>query len=256
LRLQQSLPPTILLVLLGLIVQQVIAIPLGMLAAVRQYSRFDFVLTFFSYAMLAIPSFVLGLVFLNVLAFQLGWFPIGRAEDLAMPDLLSNAWWSALVHDPGLVLGDLVRHMFLPLLTLTALGVANDSRIVRAAMLQVMHQDYIRTAKAKGASRWAAVFKHAFRNALPPIITNIGLYLPTLIGGVVVVEYVFQLHGVGQELATVAPALQNPYLAPDTGFIEATLLLSALVVLLANLIADLIYAWLDPRIRLGEAEGG
>jgi peptide/nickel transport system permease protein len=259
LRLQQALPPTIILIAVSLIVQQIIAIPLGILAAVRQYSRFDLALTFLSYAALSIPSFVVGLVLLNVIGFQLGWFPIARSEDVSIPTLLSNDWWSALLQDPGYILGDLARHLFLPVLVLTFLGVANDSRIVRAAMLQVMHQDYIRTANAKGARRRAVIFKHAFRNALLPIVTNIGLYLPTLIGGVVVVETVFQWGGVGQQFATIAPqaALAGGFGLPtDTGFLEAALLLSAVTVLLVNLITDLLYAWLDPRIRLGETEGG
>jgi peptide/nickel transport system permease protein len=255
LRLQQTLPPTIFLMAISLLVQQLLAMPLGILAAVRQYSRFDLGLTFLSYAALSIPSFVLGLVLLRVVGFQLHWFAIGRSEDPSLPILGSSDWWATLLGDPGFVLGDLLKHAFLPVLTLTALGVANDSRIVRAAMLQVMRQDYIRTARAKGVRRRAAVFKHGFRNALLPIITNIGLYLPTLIGGVLVVEVVFQWGGVGQQFAQTAPTLGLSGVGIDTGYIEAVLLLSALLVLAVNLLTDLIYAWLDPRIRLGEGEG-
>jgi peptide/nickel transport system permease protein len=253
----QKLPPTIVLVGVAVVAQQLVAIPLGILSAVRQYSRFDQALTFLSYLALSIPSFVLGIVLLHLFVVQVKWFPVGGNEDVALPLLLSGDWWSMLVHDPGYILGDLVRHLALPVIVLTATGIAFDSRFMRASMLGALHQDYVRTARAKGLSGRRVIFKHAFRNALLPVLTNFGLYVPTLIGGVVVVEYVFTWGGLGYAFAT---ALGNSGLfygqgGSDFPFLEGTLLLAALVVLLVNLLVDLAYVWLDPRIRYGADSG-
>jgi peptide/nickel transport system permease protein len=252
----QKLPATILLAGTAVFFQQLIALPLGILAATRQYSFFDQGLTFFSYVALSIPSFVMGIVLVNLLGLHFGWFPTSRYEDVAAPILFSSDWWGALVTDPGYILGDLARHLFLPVLVLTAAGVAVDSRFMRASMLQTLHQDYIRTAKAKGVGRRSIVFKHAFRNALLPVLTNFGLYVPSLLGGVIVVELVFQWEGLGYAFGSaigIGSLGGGSYgvgaSSGDFGFIEATLMLATMVVLLANLLVDLAYVWLDPRIR-------
>lgn len=251
---EQHLPPTVLLVGISLIVQQAIALPLGMLAALRPYSILDGVLTFGSYVALSVPAFVLGFILINL--FTLHWLllPPGHYEDVAVPLLWTSDWFSALAQNPGYVLGDLVHHLILPAFTLTVTGIAIDSRFMRAAMLQVLHQDYIRTARAKGVGRKRIIFKHAFRNALLPIITNLGLYLPALIGGVVVVEAVFTWGGLGY---TFSQAILGNSLAGqgDLPVLEALAMLSALAVIIANLLADLTYAWLDPRIRFGGTHG-
>jgi peptide/nickel transport system permease protein len=253
----QKLPQTILLVGIALVFQQLIALPLGILAAIRQYSFFDQGLTFVSYVALSIPSFVLGIVLLNVLSLHLGWFPTARYEDVAAPFLFTTDWWSALIGDPGYILGDLARHLFLPVLVLTASGIAVDSRFMRASMLQVLHQDYIRTARAKGLRRRSVILKHAFRNALLPVLTNFGLYVPSLIGGVIVVEYVFSWGGLGYAFGSAAGNSSFDMSgAGDFPFLQATLMLGTVVVLVANLVVDLAYVWLDPRIRFegrGEA---
>ncbi len=235
------LPPTVILVGVAFLLQQLIALPLGMLAALRQYSFFDQGLTFLSYIFLSTPVFALGTFTIYIFAYLLGWLPLGHNEDLVLPLIATGDWYSLLVHDPALVLGDLLRHLLLPAFALMVTGIAVDSRFMRGAMLQVLHQDYIRTATAKGVSRRKVIFKHAFRNALLPIITNIGLYLPTLIGGVIVVESVFSFGGVGQLFAAATH---------DFTTLQALLILSALAVLVANLLADIAYAVLDPRIRL------
>jgi peptide/nickel transport system permease protein len=252
----QKLPATILLVGTAVLFQQLIALPLGILAATRQYSSFDQGLTFFSYVALSIPSFVLGIVLVNILSLHFGWLPTSRYEDVAAPILFTGDWWSALVGDPGYILGDLARHLFLPVLVLTAAGIAVDSRFMRASMLQVLHQDYIRTARAKGVGSRSVIFKHAFRNALLPVLTNFGLYVPSLLGGVIVVELVFQWEGLGYAFGTAIGIISLAgggggigASSGDFGFIEATLMLATLVVLMANLLVDLAYVWLDPRIR-------
>ncbi len=121
-------------------------------------------------------------------------------------------------------------------------GVAVDSRFMRGSMLEVIRQDYIRTAKAKGLSRRSVIFKHAFRNALLPIITNIGLFLPALIGGAVITESIFSWGGLGYQYIVAITEQDYP-------IIQALSMVSALAVLIANLLTDLAYAWVDPRIR-------
>ncbi len=132
--------------------------------------------------------------------------------------------------------------MVLPGITLMVTGIAADSRFMRASMLDVIHQDYIRTARAKGVARKAVIFKHAFRNAVLPIITNIALYLPTLVGGFIITETVFSYPGVGYLLYTSIGAQNYPV-------VLGLLIISSVAVLVANLLADLCYAWVDPRIR-------
>ncbi len=250
----QKLPPTVLLVGVSFILQQLIALPLGILAALRPYSLADSALTFLSYVALSIPAFVVGyfLIFLFVVHWNL--LPVAHYEDVSAPLLLSGDWFSAVRSDPGFILGDLTLHLILPAFTLVIGGIAFDSRFMRAAMLQVLHQDYIRTARAKGLPRRTVIFKHAFRNALLPIITNLGLYLPAFIGGVVVVESVFTWGGLGYAFSQAIGIGGIGGFGGSTGggdmpTLEALVMLSATAVVIANLVADIAYAWLDPRIR-------
>jgi peptide/nickel transport system permease protein len=245
----QKLPPTLLLVVISLIVQQLIALPLGMLAALRPYSLGDQSLTFGAYVALSIPAFVLGNLLIFLFAVHWPVFAVGHNDDPALPLLGSADWFAALWGDPGYVLPDMLQHLLLPAFTLAVTGIAIDSRFMRAAMLQVLHQDYIRTAKAKGLRRRAIVFKHAFRNAILPIITNLGLYLPALFAGVVVVEEVFTWEGDG---SLFAQSINGGQFAGqgDVSTLLALTMLSALAAIVGNLLADLAYAWLDPRVQL------
>jgi peptide/nickel transport system permease protein len=256
----QKLPPTILLVTVSFVFQQLIALPLGVLAALRPYTLFDGILTFISYVFLSIPAFFLALLLIYLFPVHFGWFSVAHYESPLVPPIGTGDWFSALGSDPGFVLGDLAQHLVLPVFVLTATGIAIDSRFMRAAMLQVLHQEYIRTAHAKGLPRRTVLFKHAFRNALLPIVTNIGLYLPALIGGVVVVETVFTWGGIGSLFGSAigASGLSGAGFTPgaDYPLLQALLLLSALAVLLANLLADIAYAWLDPRIRYDAGNEG
>jgi peptide/nickel transport system permease protein len=237
-----DLPVTILLATVSYALQLMIALPLGIFSALRQYSFFDTFFTFLSYVGLSMPTFWLGLML--IFAFGVHWsiFPVQGVTSATLPVFWTDAWFQALAQNPPLVLGDLARHLVLPALTLMVVGIATDSRFMRASMLDVIHQDYIRTAKAKGVRRHAVIFKHAFRNAILPIITNIALYLPTLVGGFVITETLFTYPGVGYLFFT---SIQ----VGDYSVVDALLMLSAVAVLLANLLADLTYAWVDPRIR-------
>jgi peptide/nickel transport system permease protein len=237
-----KLPATILLIGTSYFFQQLVALPLGMMAALKQYSFFDQFFTFLSYVGLSMPTFWLGLILLFVFAVHWTVLPAGRVEDVSLPVFWSSGWFSLLQHQPGLVLGDLAKHLVLPAIVLMVTGVAGDSRFMRASMLDVLHQDFIRTAKAKGLRRRTVIFKHAFRNAVLPIITNIALYLPALVGGAIITETIFSWGGIGYLFITSITANDYPT-------IQALLMISALATLLANLLADLTYAWVDPRIR-------
>jgi peptide/nickel transport system permease protein len=237
-----SLPATILLIGSSYLIQQMIALPLGVFAALRQYTFFDQLFTFVSYVGLAMPTFWLGLLLVFTFAVHFQWFPPGRVEDLTMPLFWTGPWFDLLRHDPGLVLGDLVRHLTLPMVTLIVVGIAVDSRFMRSSMLEVIRQDYIRTAKAKGLAPRVVIFKHAFRNALLPIITNVGLYLPALLGGAVITETIFTWNGLGYLYI-------HSINVNDYPTIQALSMIGALAVLMSNLLTDLTYAWVDPRIR-------
>ena len=237
-----KLPATLLLMGSSYILQQCIALPLGVMAALKQYSVFDQVFTFFTYVGLAMPTIWLGLILIFLFAVHFNWLPAGRVEDVSLPVFWSHDWFVLLRHNPGLVLGDLARHLVMPMFVLMITGIAGDSRFMRGSMLEVIRQDYIRTARAKGLSPRVVIFKHAFRNALLPIITNIGLYLPALIGGAVITETIFSWGGLGYVYFTSITEQDYP-------LIQAISMIGALAVLLANLLTDLAYAWVDPRIR-------
>ncbi len=238
----QKLPATVLLMGSSYIIQQMIALPLGVFTALKQYTFFDQAFTFLSYVGLSMPTFWLGLILIFVFAVQFNVLPPGRVEDVTIPVFWTHDWFVMLQHQPGLVLGDLLRHLLLPMTVLMVTGIAGDSRFMRGSMLEVIRQDYIRTARAKGLSPRVVIFKHAFRNALLPIITNIGLYLPALLGGAIITETIFTWGGLGWYYITAITTSDYPV-------IQALSMIGALAVLLANLLTDLAYAWVDPRIR-------
>jgi len=238
----QKLPATILLMGSSYLVQQMIALPLGVFAALKQYTFFDQLFTLLSYVGLSMPTFWLGLILIFLFAVQFNLLPAGRVEDVTLPVFWTHDWFVALGQNPGLILGDLARHLVMPAFVLMVTGIAIDSRFMRGSMLEVIRQDYIRTARAKGLAPRVVIFKHAFRNALLPIITNIGLYLPALLGGAVITETIFSWGGLGYYYIT---SIQDS----DYPVIQALSMIGALAVLLANLLTDLTYAWVDPRIR-------
>lgn len=239
---KQKMPATILLLGTAIFLQQLIALPLGIFAALKQYTFFDQVFTFLSYVGLSMPTFWLGLILIFFFGVSHPVLPAGRIEDVTLPVFWQHDWFVALRQNPGLILGDLIRHMVMPVTVLLVTGIANDSRFMRASMLEVMHQDYIRTAKAKGVSRRVVIFKHAFRNAVLPIITNLALYIPFIVGGAVITETIFSWGGIGYLFITSITANDYPT-------VQALLMIGALATLFANLLADLTYAWVDPRIR-------
>lgn len=223
----ERIPATALLMGTALAITVVVAIPLGLLAAVKQYSWADKIVTTFATIGYAMPSFVLGTYLLVIGAVWLGLFPFrGMTSSLSRAgDPLDVAW-----------------HMVLPVASLAIQSIAGWSRYVRATMLEVLHQDYIRTAKAKGLGRGRVNFRHALRNALIPVVTLFGLSLPALLGGAVITEGIFSWPGLGS-LGLQAVAQR------DYPVVMAFVLLGGITVIVGNLIADILYGVVDPRIK-------
>jgi len=229
------LPNTIYLTVVTMLVAVLIAIPIGIISAVRQYSTFDIAVTTFSFAGQAIPEFWLGLIMILIFyAWLKNPFTSGP---LLPPGGMTSA------NSTGFDLGDRIVHLILPVAT-GALGwIAWYSRFLRSSMLEVIHQDYIRTARAKGLNNWKVLYKHALRNALIPLITLLALDLPYIFGGAIFVEFLFAWPGMGRLYYQAA-------LNRDYPILMAVLIIGASFIILSNLLADIIYAYLDPRIRL------
>jgi peptide/nickel transport system permease protein len=227
----ERLPATLILMVSSFMVTLLITIPLGVISAVKKGTWFDNLVTVFSFAGMATPSFWLGLMLMLLFAVKLDWLP---AVGMADPLLRGQG-----IGDRAI---DLIRHMILPLTTMTIISLAGLSRYQRAAMLEVLNQDYVRTARAKGLSERIVIFKHALRNALIPIITILGLSLPDLFGGAFIIETIFAWPGMGR-LGVLAVFQRNYPL------IMGIVVLSAVLIMLGNLLADIGYALVDPRIR-------
>ncbi len=219
-----------------------IAILAGMYAAVRRYGLFDSVMTVVSYIGLALPTFWLGIMLLTIFASTLKWFPAGGMWSTRdVPIFGTSDYWTFVGQQPLFALTDLAKHLVLPVFTLVAVSIAGDSRFVRAAMLDSLGQDYVRTARAKGVAERRVVIKHAFRNALLPIVTNIGLEIPFLFTGAIVTETIFSWPGMGRLSIEATNEFDYPTLM-------GVLLIAALLTVFANLLADILYALVDPRI--------
>jgi peptide/nickel transport system permease protein len=229
----ERLPATVILMGTSLIVTIIVAIPLGVLAAVKQYSLADKLISSFATIGYAMPSFLLGLYVLYFGGVVLGQatggaisFPLfGRQSFGKEGDFLDLAW-----------------HLVLPVTSLAIQSIAGYSRYLRASMLDVLRQDYVRTAKAKGLAGRTVISKHALRNAMIPFVTLLGLTLPSLVAGAVITETIFSYPGIGS--LTITAISQNDY--PT---IYATGMLTGFFVILGNLVADVLYGVVDPRIK-------
>jgi ABC-type dipeptide/oligopeptide/nickel transport system permease component len=215
---KERIRPTLILTGGGLLIAVTVGVSLGVAAALRRNSWLDYFSTFQAMFWLSIPTFWLGILFLYIFGLRLGWVPIAGMTGFAS--------------------------IILPVLTIGLQQEAWFARPMRAEMLEVLNQDYVKAAKAKGLKYGVVVWKHALRNALIPIITMLALRLPWIIGGSVVVEVVFSWGGMGSLLV-------NSVLARDFPVVQAILLIIAAAVVLANLAADIIYSVVDPRIRTG-----
>ncbi|MDY4139338.1 MAG: ABC transporter permease [Eubacteriales bacterium] len=218
--------PTLLLMGSSLVLGLLIAIPAGIYSAVHRYQKRDYAMVTTSFVFSSVPSFFMALLLIYLFTVRLGWLP---SSGMTTPGLDGSVT-------------DILRHMVMPVLVL-AMGVAGSNiRYIRSAVLEILEMDYLRTARAKGIGRFRVINKHALRNALLPIVTVIGMQIPTLFGGAVIVEQVFSWPGLG--LITMSAILGRDY-----PVIMGVCLLSAVVVLLANLLTDIVYALVDPTIK-------
>ena len=220
----ERLEPTLSLSLLSIFLTVAIAVPLGTLAAYKQGTWIDRIVMGFSVIGFSVPVFVVGYLLIYLLAIKIDWFPVQGYQ---------------YIRDG---VGGWLHRLLLPALTLSIVFVALIARMTRTSVLEVLHEDYIRTARAKGQSELKVLVRHALANAAVPILTVIGLTFPTLIGGVVVTESVYTLPGLG--LLTV-----DAVLARDYPTIQAVILLFSLAYVMVNLAVDLAYTLFDPRIR-------
>ena len=241
----ERVPATMVLMTTAFLIWISLAIVLGVIAAVKRYSFFDQSVTFLSYIFYSLPTFWLGLILIYIFAVALHWLPSQGIIDSRSTAGVFNTpqFWAAFWKNPGPQLMDIGRHLILPVVTLVAVSVAGDSRFVRTAMLDTLNQDYVRTAKAKGLPRRTVIFKHAFRNALLPILTNVALELAFLFSGAIVTETIFSWPGMGR---LYFDGVSNR----DYFLLMGVLLIGSVLVVVMNIVADVIYAWADPRIRL------
>lgn len=219
------------LALSSTIVSTILAIIFGVISATRQYSVIDYTLTILAFLGMSVPSFFLGLLFIKWFSIDIPIFPVS-----GMTSTGSTATGLAAV-------GDIMYHMFIPFMVMTLTGIAGLMRYTRTSVLEVIRQDYIRTARSKGLSEKVVIYKHALRNALMPIVTILGMSLPGLFSGAIITEQIFAWPGIGKITIQAVNSRDYPLLMALNMFL-------ALLTLLGNLIADIAYAWVDPRVRL------
>lgn len=233
----ERLPATIELTLFSMLFAVTFAIPIGMISAMRRGTVTDGGVMLFAIFGQSVPSFWLGIVLILVVGLELRWLPISGHVPLLEPFFAGdfNTFFNNF--------GDGIRHLIMPGITIGVFSLSRNARLVRSAMLEVLSQDYIRTAKAKGLRDRVVIIKHAFRNALIPVITILGLEFGFLLSGVVVVETVFSWPGVGR-------LVFNSINQRDIPVVQAAVIMFSFLFVLLNLLVDLLYARLDPRVRL------
>src|SRR3954463_6505016 len=218
------LPTTLMISGSAIVLSILVAIPIGVLSAIKQYSLFDQIATTFAFLGFSLPTFFSGLVLIYFFSFKLHWFPF-------VYDKTTSGLW------PN------IKQSIMPV---TVLGLANSAaltRFVRASMLEVINQDYVRTARAKGLREKTVIIFHAVRNAMIPVVTIIALQIPEVFGGAIITEQIFRVPGIGSALISAIGSKDTPVVMSITFGI-------AILVVIFNVIADLLYAFLDPRIKL------
>ena len=225
-----ALKNTLVLTISAVVIGKILAVLLGIFSAVRQYSIGDYLLTAITFISYSVPAFWLGLMLIILFSVKLGWLPTsGIANSDLTPDSW-EAWW------------DYLKHMILPVAVLAISEIIQVQRFMRSSLLEVLRQDYLTTARAKGLSEKVVIGRHALKNALIPVVTIIAVTMPRVVGGSTVIETVFAYPGMGRLLFTSIMA--NDYVVAMT-----VVMIIAVTVVFFNLLADVIYGWLDPRIR-------
>ena len=226
----ERLPQTLWVVGLSYLIGILIAVPIGIVSAYRQYSWFDQLGTFVSMIGFSVPTFFTGLLAIIVFSVTLQWLPSIYDTTHRVTDL--SSFWVQ------------IKQMAMPVMVLALFNAAQISRFMRAAVLDNLTQDYVRTARAKGLRERVVLFIHVLRNSLIPVVTLIALGIPTVFGGAIITEKIFRVNGIGELLIT---AIQGA----DIPLVQTLSFLFAVLIVLFNLIADVLYGILDPRIRYG-----
>ena len=227
----EALPITLMINVLDLALILMLAIPIGIYSAARQYSLVDRITTVFVFIGFAMPSFWIALLAMMFFGEHLSWLPISGLRSLDYDSMTTLG-----------KVGDRIAHLILPVGIAAVTGLAGMSRYMRSSMLEVLRQDYVQTARAKGLSERVVLMRHALRNALLPVVTLLGLSIPGLIGGAVIAETIFAIPGMGRLFYTSV-------LARDYPVVMGITLIGALLTLVGNLLADLMYVAVDPRLR-------
>ncbi len=226
----EKLPASLSLMGISLFVSVCLGLTIGTIAAIKQYSIFDYLTTTFAFLGNALPSFWIGMILIWVFSVRLGWLPTGQMHSVSTSD---PAWLDSL------------KHYILPVAVTSFVSIITWVRYQRTSMLEVLHQDYIRTARAKGLHERRVILLHAWRNSLIPIVTLVGMSVATLVGGSYVIETIFAWPGLGQYGFDAVLARDYPVIMGITMF-------SALFIIFGNLLADVAYILLDPRMGGGQ----
>ena len=228
----EKLPNTLVLALSSLVIALIIGVPVGILSAVKQYSIFDYTAMITALIGVSMPNFWLGLMLVLAFSVNLGWFPV-----LGMGSLANG-------------LGDVISHIFLPAVCLSFGSMAKFARISRSSMLEVIDQDYMKAVRAKGIREWIVIIKHGFKNAMPPIVTVLGMRISSLMTGAIMVETIFSWPGIGR---LIVEAINNN----DYEMIQGSVLFMAVLYVLVNLAVDIVYLYINPKVSYAsERRGG
>lgn len=225
-RIGERVIPTLGLSFMALLLAYLVAIPVGVISATRQYSWIDYTSSVGALMGVSIPGFFLGIGLIYVFSLRLDWLPVSGMRSLGIEP---NTW-------------DLLKHLILPAIVLSTGTMGSVTRYARSAMLEVVRQDFVRTARAKGVAERLVIYKHALRNALIPVVTLIGLQIPGLLGGAIITEQIFGWPGMGR--LTIEAITQRDY-----PVLMGLNLLAASLVVFGGLLSDLMYSLVDPRIR-------
>ncbi len=225
------LPNTLILTVTAWLIGLVVALPIGILSAVKKYSAFDYTTTVFAFIGISLPGFWFALIAIIIFSVGLGWLPVSGMSTYGV-----TGTWNIFV--------DRLRHLVLPAFVLGLVQVASWVRYIRTSLLEVLDQDYVRTAYAKGVPDRKVIIKHALKNAMIPIITIIALDIPYFFGGALIIETVFSWPGMGR-------LMYNAVISSDYNLAISCLMFLAIITLISNLVADFLYVMVDPRIRMG-----
>lgn len=247
LELSRRFPATVELALVALILATILGIPIGIISAIKRNTIIDAASMMVALIGVSVPIFVLGLLLIFLIGVQFRWLPfVSRiSNDISIETITGLYTIDAALANDWTAFVDAVRHLILPAITLMTVPLATTARITRSTMLEVLNQDYIRTAHAKGLQRRSVILHHALRNALLPIVTIIGLQMGGLLSGAVLTETIFSWPGVGKWLF-------DSIVARDFPIVQAVTLLVAIIYIAVNFFVDVLYAFIDPRVRISE----